>query len=107
MERLGVGHGCSPPGAFPLPTAKYYKQNMPNTKTAKKALRQNVRRRTKNIKQKKALREVVKAYKKSPDAEKLSAVYKSLDKAAKVNLIKKNKASRLKSRLSKKLAQTS
>ncbi|OGY65696.1 MAG: 30S ribosomal protein S20 [Candidatus Harrisonbacteria bacterium RIFCSPLOWO2_01_FULL_44_18] len=74
---------------------------MPITQSAKKALRQSLRRRARNITQKKALKEVVKAYKKSPSAENLSLVYKKLDKAAKTNLIKKNKASRLKSRLSK------
>jgi len=74
---------------------------MPITLSAKKALRQSLRRRARNLIQKKALKEVVKTYKKSPSAENLSLVYKKLDKAAKTNLIKKNKASRLKSRLSK------
>ncbi len=83
---------------------------MPRTKTAKKALRQNVRRRTKNIKGANALRAVIKNYKKLllegklKEAEQsLSAVYKLLDKSAKKDLIKKNKASRMKSRLSRQL----
>ena len=78
------------------------------TESAKKAYRQNLRRRTKNIQRKSALRKVLKNYKnlivaKSFDAAKneLPKVYKALDKAAKVNLIKGNKASRLKSRLTK------
>jgi len=81
---------------------------MPITKSAKKALRQNVRRRKMNVKRKAELKSVVKRYKKLIDAGQkdearkyLSQVYKKLDKSAKVNLIKKNKAGRLKSRLSR------
>ncbi len=81
---------------------------MPKIKSAKKALRQNIKRRKKNIKVKTELKAVIKQYKKliteskKEEAKKyLSQVYKKLDKTAKVNLIKKNKASRLKSRLSK------
>ena len=81
---------------------------MPITQSAKKALRQNIRRRKKNIERKIALKAVIKQYKKliaegkkEEAAKQLSQVYKKLDKAAKVNLIKKNKAARLKSRLSK------
>jgi len=81
---------------------------MPITKSAKKARRQNIRRRKINIKRKDDLKAVIKQYKKlivsnkKDEAKKyLSQVYKKLDKAAKTNLIKKNKAARLKSRLSK------
>lgn len=81
---------------------------MPIIKSAKKALRQNIRRRKINLKRKTALSAVIKQYKKliaaaqKEEAKKyLAQVYKKLDKMAKVNLIKKNKASRLKSRLSK------
>ncbi len=81
---------------------------MPIIKSAKKALRQNIRRRKTNLKRKTELKSVIKEYKKIVGAgdkekakENLSQVYKKLDKAAKVNLIKKNKAARLKSRLSK------
>ncbi len=84
---------------------------MPITKSAKKALRQSEKRRKVNKQKKKELKIVVKEYKKLVEAkdikkaqEKLPMVYKKLDKAAKTNLIKKNKASRLKSRLSKKLS---
>ena len=82
---------------------------MPNTKTAKKALRQNAKRRATNAKNKKSLREAIKGFKKLAEADKekakkeLSAIYKKLDKSAKTKLIKKNKASRLKSRLTKSL----
>lgn len=81
---------------------------MPIIKSAEKALRQNIRRRKLNLKRKADLKSVIKDYKKlvvagkKEEAKKyLSQVYKKLDKSAKVNLIKKNKASRLKARLSK------
>ena len=82
------------------------------THSAKKAYRQSLRRRDQNIERKEALRKVLKNYKKlviakSFDAAKseLPKVYKALDKAAKVNLIKDNTASRLKSRLTKLLGK--
>jgi small subunit ribosomal protein S20 len=78
------------------------------TKSAQKAYRQNVKRRAHNAKQKMAFKKLIKDYKKlvtgkeaDKAKEKLSAVYKALDKAAKTNLLKKNTASRLKSRLTK------
>lgn len=80
---------------------------MPKIKSAKKALRQSIKRRKVNMKRKDDLKVAIKEYKNllASDKEKaktyLSQVYKKLDKSAKVNLIKKNKASRLKSRLSK------
>ena len=81
---------------------------MPITASAKKALRQNVRRRARNLQKKEAYKKVVAGYKKlvtsknSAEAKKmLPAVYQALDKAAKTNVIAKNKASRLKSRLAK------
>lgn len=80
---------------------------MPITQSAKKALRQNIRRRERNLKQKKAFKAVIKDYKKALTASKeesaklLPKVYQALDKAAKTKLIKKNKAARLKSRFSR------
>jgi len=83
---------------------------MPITKSAKKALRQNLRRGEKNLNKKRELKNVIKEYKrlvgvnKMEEAkEQLSKIYKSLDKAAKTNLIKNNKASRLKSQLGNQL----
>ena len=80
---------------------------MPITKSAKKALRQSRRRRELNLARMKKLKSAIKDFKKTLQEKnieeakkKLSLVYKALDKSAKVNLIKKNKASRLKSRLS-------
>jgi len=85
---------------------------MPITKSAKKARRQNIRRRKMNVKKGSELKAVIKQYKKlastgkKDEAKKyLSQVYKKLDKSVKINLIKKNKASRLKSRLSKLLSK--
>jgi len=80
---------------------------MPITKSAKKALRQSQRKRKRNQSYKyrvktivKELRELVSA-KKIEEAKKLfPQVYKALDKAAKSGVIKKNTASRKKSRLS-------
>ncbi|MDP2704432.1 MAG: 30S ribosomal protein S20 [bacterium] len=84
---------------------------MPITKSAFKALRQSKRKRAQNLKRQGAFKDVIKKYKKAIEAGKkdeaaqlLPDVYKKLDKAAKTNLIKKNKASRLKSRLTKKLS---
>ena len=84
---------------------------MPKTKSAKKALRGSKRKREMNLERRGKLNAVLKAFRKSVAAGKLEeaakqlpAVYKQLDKSAKTNLIKKGNASRLKSRLSKKVA---
>ena len=81
---------------------------MPITKSAEKALRQNKRRHIRNVKQSRSLKDEVKSLKKLVIAkdkkgagEALPKGYKALDKAAKNNLIKKNTASRMKSRLTK------
>ncbi len=81
---------------------------MPITKSAQKALRQNKRRRARNIKQSRLLRDEMKTLKKlvaqkdkKGANEALPKVYKALDKAVKTNLVKKNTAARLKSRLTK------
>ncbi|PIR44255.1 30S ribosomal protein S20, partial [Candidatus Wolfebacteria bacterium CG10_big_fil_rev_8_21_14_0_10_31_9] len=81
---------------------------MPNIESAKKAMRGSARKKVQNNKQKNALKITLKQYKKliaegkKEDAKNfLSTVYKKLDKTAKKKVIKKNKANRLKSRLSK------
>lgn len=81
---------------------------MPIIKSAKKALRQSKRRGAKNKIIKRELKKVIKDLKRASrdrDAKKekelLPIIYKKLDKAAKRGLIKKNTASRKKSRLSK------
>ena len=85
---------------------------MPITSSAKKALRQNKTRRARNIVKKEAYKKLVVKYRKlatakaGDEAKKLMpSVFKALDKAAKANVIAKNKASRLKSRLSKLVAK--
>lgn len=85
---------------------------MPITQSAKKALRQSQRRRTQNLKRKDAAMRIMKDLKravagKSKDASAiLNDLYQALDKAAKTNAIAKNKASRLKSRLTKLVAKS-
>lgn len=86
---------------------------MPITSSAKKALRQNKTRHAQNVIRKVAYKkEVVNfrklvAAKKHEEAQKaLSLVFKALDKAAKTKVIEKNKASRLKSRLSQLIARS-
>ncbi len=81
---------------------------MPITKSAKKAVRQNQRRRARNLIYKKKMKGLIKelrflvAKKKTEDAKKLlPQVYKILDKTAKVGIIKKNTAGRKKSRITK------
>ena len=80
------------------------------TKSAKRALKKSLKRRERNLKRKELLKKAKKEFLKLIEAKKLEEakqllpkLYKLLDKAAKVNLIKKSTASRLKSRLTKKL----
>ncbi len=81
---------------------------MPITKSAKKALGQNRRKRVFNLRRKRTMRSFIKqirqliAENKKEDALKsLPQTFKAIDKAAKKGVIKKNSASRKKSRLSK------
>lgn len=83
---------------------------MPITKSAKKALRLDKKRRARNILRKRKFRGLVKEFRQAVSGKNfdqakalLPRVYKALDKAAKTNTIRKNKASRLKSRLTKHL----
>jgi len=78
---------------------------MPITDSAKKALRQSHRRHAANLEKAKAFKAAIKVFKKTKTAADLSKVFQTLDKAAKVNVVYKNKASRLKSRLSKLLTK--
>jgi len=78
------------------------------TKSAKKANRQNIKRRAQNEDRKEAMKKALKTFKKLVSAKKmddakamLSDIYQILDKTAKVHTIKRNTASRLKSRLTK------
>jgi small subunit ribosomal protein S20 len=80
---------------------------MPITKSAKKAIRSSLRKKLVNNRRKKAMKEIVNKLVKTAKTDKtsalgmLSSAYQAIDKAAKVNLIKKNNAARKKSRLSK------
>jgi small subunit ribosomal protein S20 len=87
---------------------------MPNTKSAIKALRQSAKRREKNLvvansykRTVKEFRRLAKDGKKKEAAEYYAKVQKRLDKAAKTGVIKKNKASRLKSNAAKYMARAS
>jgi len=78
------------------------------TKSAKKANRQSKRRKEQNSEYKDKIKVLVKEFrslvsvKKLDDAKKLlPKIYQALDKAAKVNVLKKNTASRKKSRFTK------
>lgn len=70
---------------------------MPRIKSAKKALRQNRQRAIKN----RAVKNRLKALIKSISATNISQAFSVLDKAVKNNLLHKNKAARIKSRLTK------
>ena len=87
---------------------------MPNLETSIKDLRQNKRRKVHNDRLRNRIKRAVKKQntlvleEKKPEAEKnIKNVYKVLDKAARKNVIKKGKADRIKSRLTKKLNELS
>jgi len=87
---------------------------MPITRSAKKALRQNKKRRERNLRQLNILKEAIKKIKKLVSENKkeealklLPNAYKVIDKAAKTGVIKKNNAARKKSRLSKLISKSS
>ena len=83
---------------------------MANLASAKKRIRSDARKRAFNDRRRRSMKKTVKSLvklvqeKKLAEATKLlSSVYKELDKAAKIGVIKKETASRKKSRLSKML----
>ena len=87
---------------------------MPITTSAKKALRQNKKKKAHNLRyinRIKSLNKEIKKLivdKKTKEAkEALSKFYKALDKAVKENVIKKNTASRKKSRITIAINKTS
>lgn len=75
---------------------------MPIIKSAIKKVRKDKVRAARNKKREISLKSAVKKARVSKTAKDLQAAFSLLDKAAKVKLIHPNKASRLKSRLSKK-----
>jgi len=89
-----------------------YATSMPNTKSAKKAVRSSLRKRQFNNYWKNKVKESVKSIKSNVENKKvdvdilnkeLMALQKILDKAAKNKVIHKNKANRLKSRYAKRI----
>jgi len=80
---------------------------MPNTASAKKALRSSQRKRLFNLARKKKITDALKDLRRAIKTGEtnlsplIAKVYSALDKAAKSNYIHKNKASRKKSRIAK------
>lgn len=79
---------------------------MPITKQAIKKLRRDRTLETHNAKIRMSLRESIKSVRRNPTVKALSLAFKRLDKAAKIHVVHKNKASRLKSRLSRLLKKS-
>ena len=82
------------------------------TKSAKKAHRASLKKRVFNVRRKRELASTVKEVKKlivtdvkAAGGESLAQAYQAIDKAAKRGVIKKNAASRKKSRLAKAIAR--
>ncbi len=85
---------------------------MANKDSAKKAITQSGRRHVFNLRRKRAMKDVVKSVRelistgdKNGAATLLPKLYKALDKAAKSGVIKKNTASRNKSRITRAVGQ--
>ncbi|OHB16623.1 MAG: 30S ribosomal protein S20 [Parcubacteria group bacterium RIFCSPLOWO2_01_FULL_40_65] len=86
---------------------------MPITESAKKALRQSIARRQKNLRKKEAIKDIIKKVKKlvaqgkTEEAKNLlSQAYKTIDKATK-SFLHKRTAARKKSRLTALLSKNS
>lgn len=76
---------------------------MPITSSAKKALRQSLKNKKRNVKKKNAVKALFKQIKKLIEKDQLNEakslvpkLYKAIDKAAKTGVLKKNTASRRK-----------
>jgi len=87
---------------------------MPITSSAKKAVRNSKRKAVFNMRRRKTMKLAVKAVREQVSLKKgkegqalLAKAYQALDKAVKTGLIKKNHASRKKSRLAKALKKIS
>lgn len=74
---------------------------MPVTKSAKKALKRDLRNQRLNERIRRLYKEAVKHFRAQPTLENLRKATSALDRAAGKRVIHKNKASRLKSRLAK------
>lgn len=78
---------------------------MPVIKSARKKLRQDKKRTVRNKKVEVLFRKLIKKARKTPTEKNIREAVVALDKAAKKNIIHKNKAARLKSNLSKLLTK--
>jgi small subunit ribosomal protein S20 len=82
---------------------------MPTHKSAEKRMRQNERKRVVNKANRTSLRKTIKSYRDlengEPSKAKYPAIASTVDRAAKKGIIHPRKASRLKSRLSRKTAK--
>ena len=74
---------------------------MPRIKSAKKKLRKDIKRTRRNQEYRLKIKKAVKAVIKKGDKELLKKAYSIIDKAVKEKIIHKNKAARIKSRISK------
>lgn len=80
---------------------------MPLLENAKKKLRQDKNRTIQNRKKKDTFKKLIKVAKAKKTPKAVSLAFSSIDKAAKQNIIHKNKASRLKASISKSAAASS
>jgi small subunit ribosomal protein S20 len=76
---------------------------MPISPSAKKSLRKSIKNRKANLSFKNKMKLVVKAFLEKPSEKGLAEAFRALDKAKKKGLVHKNKVSRVKSQLSKKI----
>lgn len=74
---------------------------MPVIKSAKKKLRHDIKRQKENKKLKNLLLDLIKRATRSKEEKAIKSAVKAADKAAKKHIIHKNKAARIKSKLSK------
>jgi ribosomal protein S20 len=79
---------------------------MPNTKSAKKALRSSLRKKEVNTTRTNKLKNALKSFRKALTPATLSNAFSALDKAVKSNIIPKGRADRKKSRLSTQLSKS-
>lgn len=79
---------------------------MPVIKSARKKLKQDKKRQKRNNDVKLAFKEAIKVAQKLKTADKITKAVKATDKAVKNKLIHKNKAARIKSKLSKLIKAT-
>ena len=86
---------------------------MANTKSAKKALRQSLKKRRANLVRRASTKSVIKDFQKLLALDKkeeartlLKKVYSKIDKLSKTHVVHKNKARRLKSKHAKMIAQS-